>query len=106
MRLSASVRSLLSLGLTLRNLLDFRAAPRPAADDTPTTELLRRAQEARQLGRNDEASTLYRLILQTRRGHLGALRGLRDLAVEGGRWREALDAQQRVLGAVGSRTRC
>ena len=105
MRLSASVRSLLSLGLTLKSLLTFRAAPRPAADDTPTSELLRRAQEARQLGRNDEASTLYRLVLQTRRGHLGALRGLRDLAVEAGRWREALDTQQRVLGAVGSTER-
>jgi len=104
-RLSASVRSLLSLGLTLKNLLDFRASPRPAVDDTSTTELLRRAQEARQLGRHDEASTLYRLILQTRRGHLGALRGLRDLAVDGGRWREALDAQQRILGAVGSTER-
>jgi lipopolysaccharide biosynthesis regulator YciM len=104
-RLAASVRSLLSLALTFKNLLDFRSAPRPAADDTTTTEILHRAQEARQLGRNDEAATLYRLILQTRRGHLGALRGLRDLAVEAGRWRDALDAQQRVLGAVGSTER-
>src|SRR6185503_7834317 len=57
------------------------------------------------LGRSDEAATHYRLIVQRRRDHLGALRGLRDLAAEGGRWREALDAQQRVLGAVGSTER-
>ena len=52
-----------------------------------------------------EAATTFRLILQTRRDHLGALRGVRDLAVEGGRWREALDIQQRILGAAGSTER-
>ena len=105
MTLPVSVRSLLSLGLTLKSFFKLGAAPRSDADDTPTAELLRRAQEARRLGRNDEAGTLFRLILQTRRDHPGALRGLRDLAAEAGRWREALDVQQRVLGAVGSAER-
>jgi lipopolysaccharide biosynthesis regulator YciM len=104
-RLPVSVRSLLSLGLTLKSLFNLGAAPRPAADDTATAELLRRARDARRLDRHDEAGTLYRLIVQSHRGHLGALRGLRDLAVEGGRWREALEIQQRVLGAVGSTER-
>ena len=105
MRLLDSVRSLLSIGLTLRSLFNLGAPPSRAADDAATLELLQRAADARRLGRGDEAGALYRQILQTRRGHLGALRGLRDLAVEGGRWREALDAQQRVLGAVGSTER-
>jgi len=104
-KLPVSVRSLLSLGLTLKGLFDFRRAPGAAADDAATTELLQRAQDARRLSRNDEARTLYRLILQSHRGHLGALRGLRDLAAEAGRWPEALEAQQRVLGTVGSTER-
>jgi lipopolysaccharide biosynthesis regulator YciM len=104
-KLPVSVRSLLSLGLTLKGLFDFRRAPGAAADDAATTELLQRAQDARRLGRSDEARTLYRLILQSHRGHLGALRGLRDLAAETGRWPEALEAQQRVLGTVGSTER-
>ena len=105
MTLPASVRSLLSLGLTLKSFFQLGAGRRAEADDSSTLELLERAQEARRLGRSDEAATHYRLVLQRRRDHLGALRGLRDLAAEGGRWREALDAQQRVLGAVGSTER-
>jgi len=104
-KLPVSVRSFLSLGLTLKDLFNFRMAPGAAADDAATAELLQRAQDARRLSRNDEARTLYRLILQSHRGHLGALRGLRDLAAEAGRWPEALEAQQRVLGTVGSTER-
>jgi lipopolysaccharide biosynthesis regulator YciM len=103
--LLGSLRPLLSIGLTLRNLFSLGAPPSHAADDAATIELLQRAGDARRLGRSDEAGALYRQIVHTRRGHLGALRGLRDLAVEGGRWREALEAQQRVLGAVGSTER-
>ena len=100
-----SVRSFLSLGLTLKDLFNFRMASGAAADNAATTELLQRAQDARRLSRTDEARTLYRLILQSHRGHLGALRGLRDLAAEAGRWPEALEVQQRVLGTVGSTER-
>src|SRR5207249_11891923 len=103
--LPVSVRSLLSLGLTLKSFFKVGAGHRAEADDSPTLELLQHAQEARRLGRNDEAATHFRQILQRRRDHLGALRGLRDLAAQAGRWREALDAQQRVLGAVGSTER-
>jgi lipopolysaccharide biosynthesis regulator YciM len=104
-KLPVSVRSFLSLGLTLKDLFNVRMAPGAAADDAATAELVQRAQDARRLSRNDEARTLYRLILQSHRGHLGALRGLRDLAAEAGRWPEALEAQQRVLGTVGSTER-
>jgi len=38
-------------------------------------------------------------------GEVDALRGQRDAAVAGGRWRTALDAQQRLLGAVHARDR-
>ena len=105
MRLPGSVRSLLSLGLTLKSFLNFRTAPGAASDDAATSALLQQAQDARRLRHNDEAGTLYRLILQSHRGHLGALRGLRDLSVEARRWREALDAQQRILGTIGSTER-
>jgi lipopolysaccharide biosynthesis regulator YciM len=101
--LPAAVRSALSLGLALRRLLD-RPTPSPE-DDTQTVDLLRRAQEARRSGRREEAGTLFRLVLQTHRAHLGALRGLREIAVEVGRWSEALDAQKRIIGAIGSTER-
>jgi lipopolysaccharide biosynthesis regulator YciM len=100
-----SLRSLVDLGITVRSLLSLGAAPAPVADDAATTELLRRAQDARGLGRADDAAAVYRQILQSHRGHLAALRGMRELAVEGGRWREALDLQQRIFGAIGSTER-
>ncbi len=105
MKLPVSLRSLLSLGITLKSLLSFGAALGPVTDDAATTELLQRAEDARRLGRPDDAAAVYRQILQSRRGHLGALHGLRDLAVEGSRWREALDLQQRIFGAIGSTER-
>src|SRR5207247_2458502 len=64
------------------------------------TALLARAAEVSRAGRSQEAGTLYRQILQTRKSHLGALRGLRDLAAAAGRWAEALDLEQRIVGAV------
>jgi len=98
----ASLRTLVSVGLGLKRLLDLGRAPAPGAADAQTLELLRRADEARQAGRPEEAGTLYRQILQSRKNHLGALRGLRDLAAAAGLWSQALEAQQRILGAVGA----
>src|SRR5205823_11852644 len=97
-------RTLMSVGFGLRDFLP-RPAPAPAQDDPLTLELLRRADEARAGGRPQEAGTLYRQILQTRRSHLGALRGCRELAVEAGEWRQVLDLQHRILGAVGATER-
>jgi lipopolysaccharide biosynthesis regulator YciM len=101
--LPSAVRSALSLGLALRRLFDRSTAS--AEDDPSTADLLHRAHEARRVVRRDEAGTLFRQILQTHRSHLGALRGLRDLATETGRWPEALDAQKRIISAIGSTER-
>lgn len=105
MTLLASLRTLVSVGLGLKRLLDLRPAPAQGGDDPQTLALLKHAEEARAAGRREEAGTLYRQVLQARKNHLGALRGLRDLAVEAGQWREALDVQHRILGAVGSTER-
>lgn len=105
MTVLASLRTLVSVGLGLKRLLDLGRAPAPGADDAQTLELLRRADEARQAGRPEEAGTLYRQILQSRKNHLGALRGLRDLAAAAGQWSQALEAQRRIIGAVGSTER-
>jgi lipopolysaccharide biosynthesis regulator YciM len=101
----ASLRTLVSAGFGLRRLLDFARPPAPTQDDPTTLDLLRHAGEARAAGRSQEAGPLYRQVLQSHRGHLGALRGLRELAVEAGQWRDALDVQHRILGAVGSTER-
>ncbi len=105
MTVLASLRTLVSVGLGLKRLLDLGRVPAPGADNAQTLELLRRADEARQAGRREEAGTLYRQILQSRKNHLGALRGLRDLAAAAGLWSQALEVQQRILGAVGASER-
>jgi len=99
MTLLASLRTLVSVGLGLRRLFAPTAGA-PLSDDPQTLELLRRADEARAAGRPEEAGTLYRQVLQARRNHVGALRGLRELAAEAGRWPELLDLQHRILGTV------
>jgi lipopolysaccharide biosynthesis regulator YciM len=99
--LLSSLRTLLSVGLDLKRLFDRRRTSAPGEDDAETATLLARADAVRRAGRYQEARTLYRQILQTRRSHLGALRGLRDLAVEATQWREALELQQRIVGAAG-----
>jgi len=98
--LLSSLRTFLSVGIGLKRLFDRRPSPL-GQDDPETTALLARADAVRRAGRHQEAGTLYRQILQTRRSHLGALRGLRDLAAEARRWEEALELQQRIVGAVG-----
>ena len=100
MTLLSSLGTLLSVGFDLKRLFDRRRASPPGADDVETAALLARADEVRRAGGSQEAGTLYRQILQARRSHLGALRGLRDLAAHAGRWAEALELQQRILGAV------
>jgi lipopolysaccharide biosynthesis regulator YciM len=99
--LLSSLRTLLSVGFDLKRLVDRRRPSPPGQDDPETAALLVRADTVRRAGRRQEAGTLYRQILQTRRSHLGALRGLRDLAADARQWEEALELQQRVVGAVG-----
>jgi len=98
--LLSSLRTLLAVGFDLKRLFDRRRASPPGQDDPETAALLARAGEVSRAGRHQEAGTLYRQILQTRRSHLAALRGLRDLAAAAGRWAEALDLEQRIVDAV------
>src|SRR6184192_731908 len=91
----SSLRTLFSVGFDLKRLFDrYRPSP-PGQDDPEAAVLLARADAVRRAGRHQEAGTLYRQLLQTRRSHLGALRGLRDLAAEARQWGEALELQQR-----------
>jgi lipopolysaccharide biosynthesis regulator YciM len=69
-------------------------------DDGETAELAREAEAARRDHRPEEAAALYRRILRRQRSHAPALRGLRELAAESGRWHDAVEAQQKLLASV------
>ncbi|HEU5320208.1 MAG TPA: tetratricopeptide repeat protein, partial [Methylomirabilota bacterium] len=66
-------------------------------NDPRATESLRRAREAHESGRREEAATLYRHILQTWPAHPDALRGLRDLAIDAADWDAAVAVQERLI---------
>lgn len=72
-----------------------------ALDSEERTEtILAVAEDYRRLGRPDDAIATYRRLLERDRDHLTALRGLRTVAVEHGRWAEALEAQERLVRAA------
>jgi lipopolysaccharide biosynthesis regulator YciM len=52
------------------------------------------------LGRVDDAMQMYQRLLARDREHVTALRGLRDVAAGHGRWREALQAEERLVRVV------
>ncbi|HEU4366619.1 MAG TPA: tetratricopeptide repeat protein [Methylomirabilota bacterium] len=90
--------TLRSLGRQLgRWVGEARPAPPTGEDDPQAADAMRRAHEARQAGRLEETRTLYRYVLQRWPQHAGALRALRDLAIEAGDWDEAVAVQQRLL---------
>lgn len=91
-------RLLSALPVDWPTLLRRRTAPRE--DDPETRDLFRRAGEARAEGRPDEAAVLYRAVRARRPDHVGALRGLRDLAAESARWPEALAAEETLVDVV------
>jgi len=92
-----ALRTLASLAPTVVRLLTRRRAAPLAEQDGLTAELMRQAGEARSAGRREEAATLYRRVLERRRSHLAALRGLRDVALEANRWDEAIEMQERLV---------
>ena len=92
----AAFRSLVSLVPTVVRLLPSRRASPTGENEDLTAELMRQALEARAAGRREEAATLYRRVLERRRTHLAALRGLRDIALEAARWEEAIEIQERL----------
>jgi lipopolysaccharide biosynthesis regulator YciM len=69
-------------------------------DDARVTALIEAARVARQAGRPTEAMSLYRRVLDLHRSNVVALRAVRDLAAEAGRWAEALPSQQRLVALV------
>lgn len=79
-----------SQGALVHDLQALRAEERPET-------LVAAADGYHRAGRPDDAIAMYRLVLQRDRDHVTALRGLRGLAVELGRWAEALEAQERVV---------
>ena len=61
-----------------------------------TETLLALADDYRRLGRADDAVETYQRVLAHDRDHLTALRGVRNVAVDRGRWAEALPPQERL----------
>jgi lipopolysaccharide biosynthesis regulator YciM len=97
-----ALRSLASLGRDARRYLGgLVARPTPDVDDPQAAALMARAADARGRGQAGEAAALYRDVLQRHRGHVPALRALRDLATDGRQWAEALRVQQRLVDAAG-----
>lgn len=97
--LIASLNLLGSIGRALARLIG--AAPLAPANDPEVAALVRQAAEAARAGRREEARRLYRQALGARKNDAGALRGLRDLAVELSAWSEALALTQRLAGQLG-----
>lgn len=94
----SSLNALASVGRLLARVVG--AAPLTPAATAEVAELNRRAGEASRAGRREEAAQLYRQVLIHHRNDVTALRGLRDLAIEMRRWREALDVAERLVAQV------
>jgi lipopolysaccharide biosynthesis regulator YciM len=98
----AAPRVLSSLTRALARVLGAPAAP---PDDPEVVAMMREADEARRTGRPDDARRIYRRALDRRKNEPSALRGLRDLAVETGAWRDALEFAERLMAAPTGSTR-
>ncbi len=97
--LTASLRALVSAGRAVARVLG--AVPLAAAVDPEVQDLVRRGDEAARAGRPQEARRLYQEALGRRRAEPAALRGLRDLAMAAGDWREALEPAERLAAGAG-----
>lgn len=77
-------------------------APRAesAGADPRADALANMAEDARRSGRLPEALSLYDEAIRRNRYHLAALRGSRDVAIQSGRWREAIDPANRLVALV------
>lgn len=96
--LTTSLRALGDLGRVLGRIAGV--LPLRAADDPELANLVRRADEAARTGRREEARRLYRDALARQKHEPAALRGLRDLALEAGAWRDAAEMAERLVAAV------
>ncbi|HEX6211186.1 MAG TPA: tetratricopeptide repeat protein [Methylomirabilota bacterium] len=95
-----ALQTLLGVARHVGRWFGARPAPPAGVDDPQAIDAMRRALDARQAGRLDEARTLYRYVLQRWPHHADALRGLRDLAIDARDWDEAVAIQQRLLTAA------
>ncbi|HZO09560.1 MAG TPA: tetratricopeptide repeat protein, partial [Myxococcota bacterium] len=103
--MNASFETLFSFARQVGRWLGTGPAAPTRVEDPQAIDAMRRADEARQEGRVDEARTLYRYVLQRWPHHAEALRALRDLAIEARDWDEAVAIQQRLLTAAPSTDR-
>lgn len=94
-----TLRTVSSLLGTVNRLLGAPRADSGGADPR-VDALMGTAADARSAGRYAEALSLYRQALRQNRYHLPALRALRDLAAETGRWQDAVEPEQRLVALV------
>jgi tetratricopeptide (TPR) repeat protein len=93
--LSRTLRALGSAADAVWRALATLPTARPGADPRVST-LIAAADEARSRRRLVDALALYRQALARTRYHLGALRGARDIAMELGRWDDAIEPARRA----------
>jgi lipopolysaccharide biosynthesis regulator YciM len=105
--MSLLIRTLRAATSALSVIDRVLGAPPPAAGgaEGPAEPLVRRADDARAAGRTSEAVFLYRQALGRDRYHARALRSLRELAVQSGRWHDAVEPQRRLVAVVPSADR-
>jgi lipopolysaccharide biosynthesis regulator YciM len=101
--LIGSLRAALTVGRLLGRLVG--ALPLTGTRHPEAAALVRRGDDARRAGRVEEARQLYRQALDRARWDVGALRGLRELAVQAGAWSQALEFQERLVTVVASAER-
>src|SRR6266478_3434104 len=94
-----TVRALASVLAAVNRLLGAPRAESGGADPG-VVAVMGLAADAGAAGRYADAVSLYREALQRNRYYLPALRALRDLAVESGRWQDALEPERRLLALV------
>lgn len=95
--LRSSLATLTALGHRVLRAVGAERPPASGDHDPEAAEAMQRAQEARRVGRLDEARTLFRYVTQRWPAHRGALHELRDLAVEARQWDEAIAVQQQLM---------
>jgi lipopolysaccharide biosynthesis regulator YciM len=92
-----SLGSLVGIVRRVVRVLGLGAPPPSGAGDPQAEDAMRRAADARHAGAIEEARTLYRWVAQRWPAHAGALHALRDLAIEGRDWDDAIAIQERLL---------
>jgi tetratricopeptide (TPR) repeat protein len=97
--LTASLGVLSAAGRLLARVIG--AAPLSRTPDPEAAALVREGDEAYRAGNREHARRCYLEALGRRKSDLGALRGLRAVAVDAGAWTEALGFAERALAMAG-----